>query len=91
MESEWGTWLDHAVFSLGVDLYKIWRITSFISEDDMHTKHLQWMQQTVGAKGSSMEVIGGGATEDRAVLSSLCHHSAAVKCIVNVQATHDHD
>ena len=44
-----------------------------------------------GAEGIEVCPLEAIGEEDRAVLSSLYHHSPAVKCIVNVQATHDHD
>ena len=60
----------------------------FVQEDAANILFSNFMAGAEGIEVCPLEAIG---EEDRAVLSSLCHHSPAVKCIVNVQATHDHD
>ena len=63
-------------------------VTSIQQRGNSETATLHPTSMGVKVSEDFVEAIG---EEDRAVLSSLCHHSAAVKCIVNVQATHDHD
>ena len=83
-----GTWRGHAAIILGGIAGISTDELPFVREDAANILFSNFMAGAEGIEVCPLEAIG---EEDKAVLSSLCHHSPAVKCIVNVQATHDHD